>query len=76
MDLALCLSSIIRPQECTKRIVERSVSDPVDQVELSVIVPGAEVETTASAPVVTVIFLLSCPYFPAVLFCFPFLTIF
>ncbi|KAI5312723.1 hypothetical protein L3X38_041897 [Prunus dulcis] len=34
--------------------VERFVSDPVDQAELSVVVPEAEVGTTAAAPVVVV----------------------
>ncbi|BBH05133.1 autoinhibited Ca2+-ATPase 11 [Prunus dulcis] len=34
--------------------VERSVSDPVDQAELTVVVPEAEVGTTAAAPVVVV----------------------
>ena len=55
--------------------MERSVSDPVDQAELSVVVPEAEVGTTAAAPVVVVIFLLNCPCFPAVLFYSPFLTV-
>ncbi|BBH05113.1 autoinhibited Ca2+-ATPase 11 [Prunus dulcis] len=34
--------------------VEPSISDPVDQVELTVVVPEAEVGTTAAAPVVVV----------------------
>ena len=56
--------------------MERSVSDPVDQAELSVVVPEAEVGTTAAAPVVVVIFLLNCSCFPTVLSVLPFLTFF
>ena len=47
--------------------VEPSASDPVDQAELTVVVPEVEVETTAAAPVVVVIFLLDYSCFPAVL---------
>ena len=54
--------------------VEPSASDPMDQAELTVVVPEAEVGTTAAVPVVVVIFLLNCSCFPAVLSVLPFLT--
>ena len=54
---------------------ERSASEPVDQAELSVVVPEAEVETTAAAPVVVVTFFLICPHSPAFLPCSLFLTV-
>ncbi|BBG97052.1 hypothetical protein Prudu_006054 [Prunus dulcis] len=46
--------------------VEPSVSDPVDQAELTVVVPEAEVGTTAAAPVVVCLRLLVLwPLYPA-----------
>ena len=48
--------------------VEPSVSDPVDQAELTVVVPEAEIGTTAAAPVVVVISLLNLFIF-FLLFC-------
>ena len=53
--------------------VEPSVSDPVDQAELTVVVPDAEVGTTAAAPLVVVILLLNLFIF--VLSILPVLTV-
>ena len=55
--------------------VEPSASDPVDQAEITVVVPEAEVGTTAAAPAIVVIFLLNCSCFPAILLVLPFLTV-
>ena len=49
--------------------MEPSASDPVDQAELTVVVPEAEVGTTAAVPVVVVIFLLNLFMFSCCFVC-------